>query len=67
MSETLTCRVFTQKSGELSRDKMPKPQREPQGAVNAYVMDVRLKTTNAVSKTMQLSFWQFIQSREYNP
>jgi hypothetical protein len=58
--------IYSKEWGAIS-DKMPKPQREPQGTVNAYVMDVRLKTTNAVSKTMQLSFWQFIQSREYNP
>jgi hypothetical protein len=33
---------------------------------NNQIMDIRFRTTNANSKSLSISFWQYIQSREYN-
>jgi hypothetical protein len=38
----------------------------PQPISNPQIMDIRFKTTTANSKSLKISFWQYIQSREYN-
>ena len=39
---------------------------KPEASVNTTIMDVKITTNEAVDKSVQLSFWQFLQSRTYN-
>ncbi len=39
---------------------------KPEKLVNFYLMDIKIKTNENADKTMQLSFWQYLQSRTYN-
>ena len=38
----------------------------PEATVNTHIMDIKITTNEGVNKSVQLSFWQFIQSRAYN-
>jgi len=54
-------KLYTQPTGIITTTLPP-----AKAEVNNTLMDIRIKTNDAVNKTIQLSFWQYIQSREYN-
>ena len=39
---------------------------KPEKSVITHIMDIKIKTNENAAKTMQLSFWQYLQSRIYN-
>ena len=39
---------------------------KPEKSVVTHIMDIKIKTNQNAAKTMQLSFWQYLQSRIYN-
>jgi len=39
---------------------------KPEKSVVTHIMDLKIKTKENASKTMQLSFWQYLQARTYN-